>query len=396
MENFTNKQINFEILKERAHNLRWAEVPEGVIPLTAADHDFPCAPEVVNALTDYVKDGYFPYIENQGMPRFKEDLAKAFNERKHENVEAKYVLPIDSAARGMNVIAHAFLQPGDECIVFDPVDFLFRTNMEDAGATIKLFPTKVKDGHITLEDLEGYITPKTKMIGFCNPHNPMGLLYTKEELEHLLDLSEKYGIYIMNDEIWSDMIYPDGEFHSLLEFGPERNKRTLSVYGFSKTFGVAGLRIGCVYATNQENYDKLVEASMVESTVGGINLLSQIAGIACLEKGFYRVEQFIQQIAENRDYALERIAKMPGITCHKPTATFVIFPDISATGMDPVDLVALLKDKYKLAIVPGGKRFFGPGSDGHVRICLATSHEVLAEGMDRLERCMNDIMADKK
>lgn len=396
MENFTNKQINFDILKERAHNLRWAEVPEGVIPLTAADHDFPCAPEVVNALTDYVKDGYFPYIENQGMPRFKEDLAKAFNERKHEHVEAKYVLPIDSAARGMNVIAHAFLQPGDECIVFDPVDFLFRTNMEDAGATIKLFPTKVKDGHITLEDLEGYITPKTKMIGFCNPHNPMGLLYTKEELEHLLDLSEKYGIYIMNDEIWSDMIYPDGEFHSLLEFGPERNKRTLSVYGFSKTFGVAGLRIGCVYATNQENYDKLVEASMVESTVGGINLLSQIAGIACLEKGFYRVEQFIQQIAENRDYALERIAKMPGITCHKPTATFVIFPDISATGMDPVDLVALLKDKYKLAIVPGGKRFFGPGSDGHVRICLATSHEVLAEGMDRLERCMNDIMADKK
>lgn len=396
MENFTNKQINFDILKERAHNLRWAEVPEGVIPLTAADHDFPCAPEVVDALTDYIKDGYFPYIENQGMPRFKEDLAKAFNERKNEHVEAKYVLPIDSAARGMNVIAHAFLQPGDECIVFDPVDFLFRTNMEDAGATIKLFPTKVKDGYITLEGLEDYITPKTKMIGFCNPHNPMGLLYTKEELDYLLTLSEKYGIYIMNDEIWSDMIYPGNRFNSLLEFGPERNQRTLSVYGFSKTFGVAGLRIGCVYATNQENYDKLVAASMVESTVGGINLLSQIAGIACLEKGFYRVEQFIQQITENRDYALERIAKMPGITCHKPSATFVIFPDITATGMDPVDLVALLKDKYKLAIVPGGKRFFGPGSEGHVRICLATSHEVLAEGLNRLEQCMNDIMADKK
>ena len=287
MENFTNKQINFDILKERAHNLRWAEVPDGVIPLTAADHDFPCAPEVVEALTDYIKDGYFPYIENRGMERFKEDL------------------------------------------------------------------------------------------------------------DYLLTLSEKYGFYIMNDEIWSDMIYPEAHFNSLLEFGPERNKRTLTVYGFSKTFGVAGLRIGCVYATNQENYDKLVEASMVDSTIGGINLLSQVAGIACLEKGFYRVDQFVQQITENRDYALQRIAAMPGIKCHKPQATFVIFPDITETGMDPVELVELLKTKYKLAIVPGGERFFGPGSEGHVRICLATSHEVLEEGLNRLEACLKDLMSAK-
>ena len=395
MENFTNKQINFDILKERAHNLRWAEVPDGVIPLTAADHDFPCAPEVVEALTDYIKDGYFPYIENHGMERFKEDLAKSFRERKNEPGEAKYVLPIDSAARGMQVIADAFLQPGDECLVFDPVDFLFRTSMSNAGATIKLFPSNLKEDRISLEGLENYITPKTKMIGFCNPHNPMGMLYTKEDLDYLLTLSEKYGFYIMNDEIWSDMIYPEAHFNSLLEFGPERNKRTLTVYGFSKTFGVAGLRIGCVYATNQENYDKLVEASMVDSTIGGINLLSQVAGIACLEKGFYRVDQFVQQITENRDYALQRIAAMPGIKCHKPQATFVIFPDITETGMDPVELVELLKTKYKLAIVPGGERFFGPGSEGHVRICLATSHEVLEEGLNRLEACLKDLMSAK-
>ena len=383
MENFTNKQINFDILKERAHNLRWAEVPDGVIPLTAADHDFPCAPEVVETLTDYIKDGYFPYIEPRGMERFKEDLAKTFRERKNEQVEGKYVLPVDSAARGMEIIADAFLQPGDECIVFDPVDFLFRTSMSNAGATIKLFPTNLKEDRISLEGLEDYITPKTKMLGFCNPHNPMGMLYTKEDLDYLLTLSEKYGFYIMNDEIWSDMIYPDAHFHSLLEFGPERNKRTLSVYGFSKTFGVAGLRIGCVYATN------------VESTIGGINLLSQIAGIACLEKGFYRVDQFVQQMTENRDYALERITKMPGIKCHKPQATFVIFPDITETGMDPVELVELLKTKYKLALVPGGARFFGPGSEGHIRICLATSHEVLEEGLNRLEACMTDLMSAK-
>ena len=94
MENFTNKQINFDILKERAHNLRWAEVPDGVIPLTAADHDFPCAPEVVEALTDYIKDGYFPYIENRGMERFKEDLAKRTSRWKLNMCCPLTVLPV--------------------------------------------------------------------------------------------------------------------------------------------------------------------------------------------------------------------------------------------------------------------------------------------------------------
>ncbi len=391
MKTFTNENVNLDILKDRAHNLRWAEVPDGVIPLTAADSDFPCAPEIVDTLKEYIKDGYFPYVENRGMPEFKNSLAKFFNERKNEHVNPEYILPIDSAARGMNIIAHSFIEPGDECIVFDPVDFLFRTNMEDAGGVIKLFPSNLKEDRISLEGLEDYITPKTKMIGFCNPHNPMGMLYSKDDLKYLLDLSEKYGFYIMNDEIWSDIVYPGNNFNSLLEFGPEMNKRTLSVYGFSKTFGVAGLRIGCIFATNQENYEKLAQTSMVDQTIGGINLLSQIAGIACLTKSLYRVDEYVEHITANRDYALDRLNKMPLIKCHKPQATFVLFPDISEVGMNPVDFVNLLKEEYKIAIVPGGKRFFGPGSEGHVRICLATSHEILKEGLDRIEKCLNDI-----
>ena len=101
------------------------------------------------------------------------------------------------------------------------------------------------------------------------------------------------------------------------------------------------------------------------------------------------------EAAKTAENALQRIAAMPGIKCHKPQATFVIFPDITETGMDPVELVELLKTKYKLAIVPGGERFFGPGSEGHVRICLATSHEVLEEGLNRLEACLKDLMSAK-
>ena len=395
MKGFTNENIKFDVLRQRAYNMRWAEQDADVIPLTAADHDFLCAPEVVQALQDYIKEGYFTYTPHRGFPSFKKAIAKAMKERKNEDVNPDFVLPIDSAARGMKVIADAVLQPGDEVIVFDPVDFLFRTSMESAGAKVILFPTNLQSDCVSLEGLEDYITPKTKMLGFCNPHNPMGMLYKKEDLDYLLRLSEKYGFYIMNDEIWSDMIYPECEFTSLLHFGAERNARTLTVYGFSKTFGLAGLRIGCVYTMNQEMYDRVVKASLVDTTIGGIDALSQIAGEAALKYGFPRVDAFRAQIAENRDYALARIEKMPGIKCHKPQATFVLFPDITGTGWDPVDLIDVLKEKYRVALVPGGARFFGPGSEGHIRICLSTSREVLEEGLNRLEACLNDIASGK-
>ena len=395
MKGFTNENIKFDVLRQRAYNMRWAEQDADVIPLTAADHDFPCAPEVVQALQDYIKEGYFTYTPHRGFPSFKKAIAKAMKERKNEDVNPDFVLPIDSAARGMKVIADAVLQPGDEVIVFDPVDFLFRTSMESAGAKVILFPTNLQSDCVSLEGLEDYITPKTKMLGFCNPHNPMGMLYKKEDLDYLLRLSEKYGFYIMNDEIWSDMIYPECEFTSLLHFGAERNARTLTVYGFSKTFGLAGLRIGCVYTMNQEMYDRVVKASLVDTTIGGIDALSQIAGEAALKYGFPRVDAFRAQIAENRDYALARIEKMPGIKCHKPQATFVLFPDITGTGWDPVELIDVLKEKYRVALVPGGARFFGPGSEGNIRICLSTSHEVLEEGLNRLEACLNDIASGK-
>ncbi len=286
----------------------------------------------------------------------------------------------------MSVIAKAFVKPGDEAIVCDPVDFLFKTSMEAAGAKIIFFPMKIVNGRIDFNDLEKYITPRTKMFGLCNPHNPLGLCYSIEDLDHLLRLSEKYGFYIMNDEIWSDMIYPDAAFTSIYALGNRRNDRTLSVFGFSKSFGIAGLRAGCAYCTDPANFQKIVDASEVMTTIGGISSLSQVAGMACMDSGYYWVDAFRAHITKNRDYALERLSKMPFVKCYKPEATFVLFVDVSAAGMEAEKLANYLREEYKVAVVPGGKKFFGPGSEGYMRICLATSHEILEEGLNRIEK----------
>ncbi len=389
MNFFGDDAVKLDILKKRAFNGRWAEVGEGVIPLTAADPDFQVDPKVIGAMRDYLDGGYLSYTPKLGFPEFRQAIADGINARKNEGVKADLVLPLDSAARGMYVIAAAFLRPGDEMIVFDPVDYLFKDSCLAAGGVPVRFPARPRpDGKgLELGDLESYITPKTRMIGLCNPHNPWGTLYTKADLEHILALANKYHLWIMNDEIWSDIVYPEQPFLSINQVEGDK-RQVVSVYGFSKSFGVAGLRIGCVYCSDQEVFDAIVQESAVMTTAGGICSISQVAGTACMRQGFERLDAFLVHLRQNRDYALERLAHLDGVTCRKPQATYLLFPDITGTGLSSQEFAAFMEREVKLAIVPGTEKFFGPGAEGHIRICFATSRAILKEGLDRLERGM--------
>ena len=309
MSFFENKNVNLKALKKKAYNLRWAEVEDGVIPLTAADPDFPCPPMVKQAMFDYIGDGYFSYTPKMGLEEFKISLSKYVKERKNEEINPELVLPVDSAARAMYIIAKSVLNKDDEMIVFDPCDFLFRESCLAAGGIPVYYPVKLDpvNRKMDLSKLENYITPKTKMIGLCNPHNPYGLVYTKEELDYIMTLCEKYNLYIMNDEIWSDIIYSDVKFNSIYCLGNKRCNRVLSVFGYSKSFGLAGLRIGCVYTTDNELFEKVVEASDVISTAGGATSISQVAAIAAMNNAKEWQTEFINLLESNRNYAVNFI-----------------------------------------------------------------------------------------
>lgn len=382
---FRNEDIDLKVLKERAFNYRWAEVPDGVLPLTAADPDFKPAPEIGEALKKYIDGGYFCYTPARGFSRFRESIARAMKNRKDEDVNSDFVLPLDSAARCMFVTAEALLQPGDEAIVFDPVDFLFGAAVRNAGGTVVRFPTVVKDGSIDLSGIEDYVTEKTKMICFCNPHNPLGKLYIKDQLEFLLEVANRHGLYIMNDEIWSDIVYSDAQFVSLLNCGSELNQRTVTIYGFSKSFGIAGLRVGALYVNNQELYDRLAAASCVDTTAGGVSSLSQVAGQACLDSCFYWTDSFVAYLEENRNRVYDYLNATGVITADKPQATYVIFMDVTKTGLSSQEFVDFMRNKAGLALVAGGEKFFGPRSNGYVRLCYATSHELIEEGLRRFQ-----------
>ena len=395
MDLFNNDAVKLDVLKQRAFNYRWAEVPDGVIPLTAADPDFGVAKEIREAIIQYTQAGYFSYTPQLGLPQFIEAIQRYLYETKGEEVDRECILPIDSAARGMYIIAEALLTAGDDAIVFNPVDYLFRKSVEHAGANPISFPANVVNGKIDLSQLENYITDKTRMICLCNPHNPLGLLYDKEDLDLILELAEKYDLWIMNDEIWADIVYPEKPFLSILNIDKTKNHRIFSVYGFSKSFGVAGLRAGCIYCDNKKIFEKIIAAACVMETAGGISSLSQVAGIACLNDSRYWLEAFKKHLTEMRNYLCERVNAMPEISCRVPEATYLAYVDIRSFEMKSEAFVNYISQNSKVYLIPGGKKFFGSNSEGYIRICFATSKEILKEGLDRLEGGIQRLLSEK-
>ncbi|TAE15933.1 MAG: pyridoxal phosphate-dependent aminotransferase [Bacteroidetes bacterium] len=387
---FTDAHINKVALQQRAFNLRWATVPEGVIPLTAADPDFMCAPEIVEAIERYSKERTFAYGPPEGLLSFRETISKVVFERKNIKTHAGLVLPVDSAAQGMMVIANTYLQKGDEALVFDPVDFLFKTTVEQAGAKAVLIPVDVATGHFSVAQMEAAITPATKMICLCNPLNPIGKVFSKEELTAIGQLAVKHQVWIMNDEIWSDIIFPEAQFTSIASLSTEIADRTITVYGFSKSFAIAGLRAGFIIAPNQNSYNQLFQASLLATTITGITPLSQVAAQAAFEHCWYWLEAFLLHLTRIRKIGLEMLNQIPGVSCHTPQGCYLVFPNITGLQKTSTEVTEYLFQKAKVAVVPGAAKWFGPGAEGHVRICLATSETIFTEAMQRIQNAVKE------
>jgi aminotransferase len=385
---FADENVNLALLRKRAYNGRWAMQPPDVIPLTAADPDFPVAPEIRAAIKDYVDDGLLGYGPAEGLPEFRETMARVVAGRKGIGCTPELILPTDSAAAGMFLIARYALSPGDEAIVFDPVDFLFGQAVDAAGGKRVYSRVDKVARTFDLDGLRALITPRTRLICLCNPHNPLGRVMTREELSAIGQLAVQHNLTIMSDEIWSDIVYPPHTHTSMASLSPEIAGRTITVFGLSKTFGLAGLRIGFVVAPNAGVYERLVELSQVRTTAAGVTTLSQVAAVAAYEQCWYWADAFLAHLTEMREYVAERLGAIPGVNCHIPEGTYVLFPDITGLGMSSGETADYLLKKARVAVVPGLPRWFGPGAEGNIRLCFSTSRGILTEALDRIERAL--------
>ena len=386
---FDNTSVDLEILKKRAYNLRWATLPEGVIPLTAADPDFPCAIEITTAINRYIKDRYLSYGPPDGLPIFKESVATFFRDKRGVPANPQYIFPVDSAAFGIYAICKAFLTPDDEAIIFDPVDFLFRYSIETLGATAVPFAIPSGTEKVDFTELETLITPKTRLICLCNPLNPTGKVFTKEELIQLGTIACKYDITILSDEIWSDIIFAPHTYTSMASLDESIRERTVTVTGYSKSYGLAGLRIGAVMTSNQKHFDKLIKASLHQSTVHGANILGQIAASTALNECQDWLKAFVSHLHQMRNLCVTELNSIKGVNCIAPEGCYVAFANIQNTGKSSKEIHELLLKQAKVAVVPGLKEWFGEGADGHIRLSFATSEEILSQALSQIKNTLN-------
>jgi cysteine-S-conjugate beta-lyase len=392
---FADDAVPFELLRQRAFNLRWAELPPDVIALTAADSDFPVCDAVQEGLRQYVADGVFCYAPPEGLPLFRSAVAEWFREERGLDCDPDAVFATDGAAAAMAVVARATLRPGDEVLIPDPVDFLFAHTIGRVGAVpvrVPFTPSMTAEEYVA--ELSARLTARTRMLWLCNPHNPWGVVPSADWLAHVAAWAAEHGLRILSDEVWSDIVYPPHRCTMVAGLSPEIARLTTTVYGFSKNFGLAGLRIGCIVCTDPAWRAQIVAASDARSTVTGASVLSQVAAASALRDGRPWLQDFVAHLGAQRDYALQRLRSWPGVTVSPPQGTFVCFPDVTSIDPDAERLCARLLERARVARVPGTTRWFGPGATGHLRLSFATSRGVLGEAFDRLDPVMAEVMED--
>lgn len=382
---FNHESIRFDILRERAFNLRWASLPHDVIPLTAADPDFPCSPIIADALSKYAQDRYFSYTPPEGARFFREAVAQHALEKRQVKTAPNLVLAVNSAAHGIEIVCKTFLQPGDEAIIFNPVDFLFRYNIEACGAKALSWPVSANPNlELDYSLIESQLSAKTKLLCLCNPLNPTGKVFTKAELETLGAWAKEKGLVVLSDEIWSDFVFDQQPYVSIASIDDAYRPETYIVTGYSKSYGLAGLRAGTLIAPHQAGFDRVFETSAHASTVHGANIMAQVAAATALNDCQPWLSEFVAHIEAQRNLAVEKLNAMPGIQVYAPQGCYVVFPNISATGMESAQLQELLLEKARVAVVPGLPRWFGSGAEGHIRMSLATSNEILTDALNRI------------
>jgi aminotransferase len=304
--------------------------------------------------------------------------------------EPGLVLAVDSAAFGIFLICQAFLAKGDEAIIFDPVDFLFRYSVEAVGAKAVTLPIP-PSAKVDLERLEQLITPRTKMICLCNPLNPTGKNFSAEELTALGRIAVKHNLIIMSDEIWSDIVYSPHVYTSIASLDEDIRNQTVIVTGYSKSYGLAGLRIGSVVAMNEAHFKTLFDASRQQFTVHGANVIGQVAATTALNKCERWLADFVEHLQVVRDMCVHELNHMKGVSCIAPEGCYVAFANITGTGLSSVEMQELILKKGRVAVVPGSARWFGEGAEGYIRLSFATSEDILREALTRIKNTINDI-----
>jgi aspartate aminotransferase len=248
-----------------------------------------------------------------------------------------------------------------------------------AGAEPVIVPTSERNSwKMRAEDFENAMTPRTKMLIMNSPSNPTGSVYTREELQAIVDVAAGEDIYILSDEIYEKLVYDDEKHVSIASLSQEAYDLTITVNGFSKTYAMTGWRLG--YMAAPEAVAKAVD-SIQSHTSSNPSSFSQYGALAALRGDQQSIADMREEFDMRRNYMFDRISKIPNVTAIKPRGAFYVLVNISQLGLTSQNFADRLLSKASVAVVPGAAF----GDDRTIRFSYATSLDIIKKGLDRFQ-----------
>jgi aspartate aminotransferase len=345
----------------------------------AGEPDFDTPEHIKVAAIEAIQAGFTKYTPSSGIPELRQAISEKFAADNGLTYRAGQIVVSNGAKHACYNAILATCQPGDEVVIPSPYWVSYPDMVKLAGADPVIVPTMERNAwKMSAEDFENAMTPRTKMLILNSPCNPTGSVYTREEMQAIVDVAAEEDIYILSDEIYEKLIYDDVKHVSIASLSKEAYDLTITVNGFSKSYAMTGWRLG--YLGAPEAVAKAVDSIQSHSTSHPASFV-QRAGLVALKGDQQPIADMREEFDMRRNYMFDRITKIPNVTAVKPQGAFYILVNISQLGLTSQNFSDRLLSKANVAVIPGAAF----GDDRTVRLSYATSIDIIKKGLDRFQ-----------
>lgn len=370
---------------------KWDTYADDVIPMWIADTDFKCPQPIIDAMVERARHGIYGYPVN--VRNFEESIVNWQKRRFGWNVDTDWVEYTPAVIPAIVYAMTAFTHPGDNVVVQMPAYHPFHRIIPDNGRHILGNNLILKDDgsyEVDFENLEKLFSQKrTTMFLLCSPHNPTGKCFTREELTKMSELCLKYNVFVVSDEIHSDIVYKGSKHIPFGSLSKEAADNCVVCVNPSKTFNIAGVRTGAAIIPNRHNHD-LFYAPLENLKAYGRTVFGTLPIEVAYNQCEYYADQLLAYLEGNLAYLKKFIAeRVPKIKVGNPQATYLIWLNCKALNMPPADLEKFFLEKAKVAMNEGST--FGPGGADFMRMNIACPRSRLVEALNRIEAAVNKL-----
>jgi len=375
-----NYNFDHIINRRTSDSVKWRRYDEDVLSLWVADMDFASPEPVIRALRQRVEHGIFGYASE--LPELRPLIVERLRRLYDWQVEPEALIFVPGVVTGFNQAVQALALPGEGVLAQTPVYYPILYAPGNAGCTLdEMELTRRADGsyEIDWEAMEAAITDRTRIFILCNPHNPVGRVFRRPELERMADICLRHNIVICSDEIHCDLIFSGQQHTPIATLAPEVAAQTITLIAPSKTYNIAGLHASVAIIPNPELRQRFQAAR--RGLVPSVGLMGQTAALAAYRDGQPWLEAVLEYLEANRDFVAEFVRQeLPGITMHPPEGTFLAWLDCRGAGLEEPHQFFL--NKARVALNDGA--VFGRGGEGFVRLNFACPRSTLAEALGRM------------